>query len=45
MVIWIAQLVKDLSSLFNEKANIVVGEKVNAIRQDIIAEQTKTFCG
>lgn len=45
MVIWIAQLVKDLFSLFYEKAKKVVGEKVNVIRQDIIAEQTKTFCG
>jgi hypothetical protein len=41
MAIWIAQSTKDLSSIFYRKAKIVVGEKVNAIRQDIAAEQTE----
>ena len=41
MVIWIAQFTNDLSSLFYRKAKIVVGEKVNAIRQRIATEQTE----
>ena len=40
MVIWIAQSTKDLSSLFYKKAKIIVGEKVNVIKQDIAIEQT-----
>jgi hypothetical protein len=41
MVIWITQSTNDLSSLFYRKAKIVVGEKVNAIRQPIATEQTE----
>jgi hypothetical protein len=41
MIIWIAQSTNDLSSLFYRKAKIVVGEKVNAIRQLIATEQTE----
>ena len=40
MVIWIAQSTSDSSSLFYKKAKIIVGEKVNVIRQDIAIEQT-----
>ena len=40
MVIWIAQSTSDLSSLFYKKAKIIVGEKVNVIKQDIAIEQT-----
>jgi hypothetical protein len=41
MVIWITQSTNDLSSLFYRKAKIVVGEKVNAIRQPKATEQTE----
>ena len=41
LVIWITQSTNDLSSLFYRKAKIVVGEKVNAIRQTIATEQTE----
>jgi hypothetical protein len=41
MVISIAQSTNNLSSLFYRKAKIVVGEKVNAIRQLIATEQTE----
>ena len=41
MVIWIAQVIKDLSSLFYKKAKKVVREEVNIVRQDIIAEKIK----
>jgi hypothetical protein len=41
MVIWITQSTNDLSSLFYRKAKIVLGEKVNAIRQLIETEQTE----
>ena len=34
-------MIKDLSSLFYKKAKKVVGDKVNAIRQDIATGQTK----
>lgn len=34
-------MIKDLSSLFYKKAKKVVGDKVNVIRQDIIAEKIK----
>ena len=39
-VVWIAQSTSDLSSLFCKKAKIIVGEKVNIIKQDIAIEQT-----
>jgi hypothetical protein len=42
MVIWIAQSTRDLSSLFYKKSKIIVGEKVNVIKQDIAIEQTTT---
>lgn len=41
LIVWIAQLMKNLSSLFYKKAKKVVGDKVNVIRQDIIAEKIK----
>jgi hypothetical protein len=41
MVLSIAQSTNDLSSLFYRKAKIVVGEKVNAVRQLIATEQTE----
>jgi hypothetical protein len=41
MVIWIAQLIKYLSSLFYKKAKKGVGDKVNVVRQEIIAEKIK----
>jgi lysophospholipase L1-like esterase len=41
MVIWIAQSTNDLSSLFYRKAKIIVGEKVNAVRQLIATEQNE----
>ena len=41
MVISIAQSTNDFSSLFYRKAKIVVGEKVNDIRQLIATEQTE----
>ena len=41
MVIWIIQSTNDLSSLFYRKSKIVVGEKVNAIRQPKATEQTE----
>ena len=41
MVIWITQSTNDLSSLFYRKPKIVIGEKVNAIRQLIATEQTE----
>jgi len=40
MVVWIAQSTSDLSSLFYKKTKIIVGEKVNVIKQDIAIEQT-----
>ena len=41
MVIWIIQSTNDLSSLFYRKSKIVVGKKVNAIRQPKATEQTE----
>jgi hypothetical protein len=41
MVIWIAQSTNDLSSLLYRKAKIIVGEKVNAVRQLIATEQNE----
>jgi hypothetical protein len=37
----VTQSTNDLSSLYYRKAKIVVGEKVNAIRQPIATEQTE----
>ena len=41
MVIWIIQSTNDLSGLFYRKSKIVVGEKVNVIRQPKATEQTE----
>jgi hypothetical protein len=38
LVIWIPQLVKDVSRYFYKRAKKVVREKVNDIRQDVIPE-------
>jgi hypothetical protein len=38
LVIWIPQLVKDVSRYFYKRAKKVVREKVNDIRQDVISE-------
>ena len=43
MVIWIAQSTSDLSSLFYKKAKLIVGEKINVIKQDIAIEQTTAY--
>jgi hypothetical protein len=41
LIVWVAQLIKDLSNLLYKKAKKVIGDKVSAVRQDIAAEQTK----
>ena len=41
LIVWVVQLIKDLSSLLYKKAKKVIGDKVSAIRQDIAAEQTE----
>ena len=41
LIVWVVQLIKDLSTLLYKKAKKVIGDKVSAIRQDIAAEQTE----